>query len=171
MKRRVLLTESQIKRRVKELARQIDDFYIGREIVLIGVLNGSIIFLADLVRYLKTPLKLDSIAASSYGLKQKSSKKVLFTPNLKISVKGAHVLMVDDILDTGHTISKLLRAIRSMKPASLESCMLLRKRVKRRSKVSARFVGFDIPNHFVYGYGLDFSEKFRNLKNIVYQTD
>jgi hypoxanthine phosphoribosyltransferase len=169
MKECVLLSERQINVCVKGLARQIDRFYKGKEIVLIGVLNGSIIFLADLVRHLKTPLRLDSIAASSYGTKTRSSGKVLFNTNLKVSVKNAHVLLVDDILDTGQTISCLMKALKSMRPASLELCILLKKQVPRKTSVRARFVGFEIPDYFVYGYGLDYAERFRNLRCISYQ--
>jgi hypoxanthine phosphoribosyltransferase len=171
MKERVLLTEKQIQNRVRQLAHKIDRNYKGKEIVLIGVLNGSIIFLADLVRHLKTPLRLDSISASSYGMRTYSSKKVLFNADLKISVKGAHVLLVDDILDTGNTISKLMKAVRIMKPASLQLCIFLEKKVSRNFQFRPKFVGFKIPNHFVYGYGLDYAEQFRNLRCIAYKIE
>lgn len=167
-KSRILLSQRQIQSRVTVLARKIDRHYRGKELVLIGVLNGSIIFLADLVRHLKGAVRLDCISASSYGRKTCSSEKVLFHRRLKVTVRGAHVLLVDDILDTGRTLAILLQFLGSMKPASLELCVLLRKRVPRVAPLHPRFVGFDIPNRFVYGYGLDIAEKFRNLPYIAY---
>jgi hypoxanthine phosphoribosyltransferase len=168
-KERVLISQARIQQRIRTLARDIDDFYKGKELIVIGVLNGSILFLADLVRHLRTPLSLDSISTSSYGLKTYSSKKVLFHPNLKLSIKGHHVLLVDDILDTGRTMKRLLKFLESLHPKSVELCILLRKRVKRVAPIRARFVGFDIPNRFVFGYGLDIAEKFRNLPYIAYR--
>ncbi len=170
VKTRVLFSSHRIQRRVTALAREIDRHYRGRELVLIGVLNGSVIFLADLVRHLKTPLKLDCISASSYGTATRSSGKVIFHPHLKLTVKGAHILLVDDILDTGRTVSKLMRFLRTFRPASVKLCVLLRKRVKRAVPAKAHFVGFDIPDRFVYGYGLDIAEQFRNLPHIAYRV-
>jgi len=167
MRPQILCSKSQIQRRVAEVAREIDRHYQGRELVMIGVLNGSIIFLADLIRRLKTPLSLDFISVSSYGENLIPSKKMVFHPHLKISVEGVHVLLVDDILDTGGTVQKLVRFLGSMHPASVEVCVLLRKRIRRSVFLRPRFVGFDVPDQFVYGYGLDIGEKFRNLPYIA----
>lgn len=166
---KVLISEALIHSRVRALARQIDRHYRGKEIVLIGILNGSIIFLSDLVRSLKTPLLMDCLGASSYGMGHKSSGKVIFNSQLKLSVKNAHVLLVDDILDTGLTIVQLMKFLRSLKPASLEVCVFLKKDIPRKTKLKPRFVGFEIPNQFVYGYGLDLSERCRNLSFIAVQ--
>lgn len=167
---RVLISERRIKSRIKALAAEIDRHYRGREIILIGVLNGSIIFLADLVRHLKTPLQLDSLSASSYGKRTSSSGSVMFDPNLKLNLRKNHVLVVDDILDTGNTISKIIGAVKALKPKSLELCVLLEKNIPRKYQINPRFVGFQIDNHFVYGYGLDYAERYRNLRDIVYKT-
>lgn len=167
---RILFSSRQIQSRVKQLASEIDDHYQNRELVVIGVLNGSVIFLADLIRRLKSPLNLDCVAASSYGKSVAVSNKVLFRPDLKLTVKGAHILLVDDILDTGKTAAALFKFLKSLQPASIELCVLLRKRVRRIIPVRARFVGFNIPNCFVYGYGLDIAEKFRNLPYIAAQN-
>jgi hypoxanthine phosphoribosyltransferase len=167
-KPKALISASRIQSRVKSLAREIDKHYRGRHLVVIGVLNGSILFLADLIRQLKTPLHLDSIAASSYGTSLKSKRRVLFDRKLKLGIKGADVLLVDDILDSGRTISTLLRFLKSLKPRSLELCVLLEKKIPRKGTGwKPRFVGFRIPDEFVYGYGLDYAEKFRNLNYIA----
>jgi hypoxanthine phosphoribosyltransferase len=167
-KPKALISASRIQSRVKSLAREIDKHYRGRHLVVIGVLNGSILFLADLIRQLKTPLHLDSIAASSYGTSLKSKRRVLFDRKLKLGIKGADVLLVDDILDSGRTISTLLRFLKSLKPRSLELCVLLEKKIPRKGTGwKPRFVGFRIPDEFVYGYGLDYAEKFRNLNHIA----
>ncbi|MDD2707362.1 MAG: hypoxanthine phosphoribosyltransferase [Verrucomicrobiae bacterium] len=164
----ILLPRRVIARRVKELAREIDAHYRGRELVLVGVLNGSLVFLADLMRELKLPLQVDFITASSYGRRTRSRGKILFRPHLKLSLCGAHVLLVDDIFDTGATLEKAMSFLKTLKPASLNACVFLRKRVRRTVRCRPRFVGFDIPDRFVYGYGLDLREGFRHLPHLAW---
>jgi hypoxanthine phosphoribosyltransferase len=169
MKTRILIPHRRIQRRIRELARRIDHHYRGREIVVVGVLTGGILFLADLVRRLKTPVRLDFIAASSYGNRRHSSGRVIFHPHSKISLHGAHVLLVDDILDTGLTLRELTAFLRRQRPSSIEVCVLLRKMgVQRKFRTKPRFIGFDIPKRFIFGYGLDYDETRRNLPDIVY---
>ncbi len=164
---RVLISEKRILRRVGALAREVDAWSRGGRVVVVGVLNGSILFLADLVRRLRSPVVLDCIAASSYGTARTSSGRVLFNRRLRLNVRGAKVLLVDDILDTGRTLAALSRFLRKLGARRVETCVLLRKNVPRAADVSARFVGFDIPDRFVYGYGLDLRERFRNLRDIA----
>ena len=168
---KVLLSRPQIQSRVTQLAKELDRYYRGKHVVVIAILNGSVIFLADLLKKMKTPLSFDCVSASSYGRRTRSSGRVLFHPHLKIEVRDAHVLLVDDILDTGRTLARIVRFFKSLHPASVETCVLLRKRVRRAARVSARFVGFDIPNHFVFGYGLDIAERFRNLPYIAFKPE
>ena len=168
MNKKILISSSRIKKRLKQLAQAIDRRYCGRELVVLGVLNGSVIFLADLIRLLKTPLSIDFLSASICS-NNRSTGKAVIRACLKVDLRGKHVLLVDDILDTGDTIHSLLKFLNSHHPASIQLCVLLRKRVHRSVTIRPRFVGFDIPNHFVFGYGLDYSERFRNLPDIVYR--
>jgi hypoxanthine phosphoribosyltransferase len=165
---RVLISEHRILERIGSLAREVDAWSRGRRVVVVGVLNGSIIFLSDLVRRLRSPVALDCIAASSYGKARTSSGKVIFNRRLRLNVRGADVLLVDDILDTGLTLAALARFLRRLGARRVEACVLLRKAVPHAPGASARFVGFDIPDKFVYGYGLDLAEKLRNLRFIAY---
>lgn len=159
---RVLITEEQIARRIKVLARKIERDFRGRETVVISLLNGTVIFLADLIRHLNLPLRLDVIGVSSYGLGTESGDLV-FTKELRLDVRGRDVLLVDDILDTGKTMSRVLPKIRALKPRRIKICVLLDKPERRVEKVKADYVGFEIPDLFVVGYGLDFAERYRNL--------
>lgn len=164
----ILLTKEQISDRIISLSKEIDDFYKGKEILLIGVLNGSIIFLSDLIRNLKTPSYLDCISVSSYGNKI-SRGDVVFHSHLKMDVRNSHVILVDDILDTGNTLGQLRTLVEDLSPKSLEFCVFLKKNMEKRDAyINPRFVGFEIPNKFVYGYGLDIMEKFRNLPYVAY---
>ncbi len=158
----VLYGEREILRRVKELAWAIEQDYEGKDLVVVSLLNGTVMFLADLVRYLDLPLRLDFMGVSSYGKGTKSGKLV-FTKELKLDVKGRDVLLVDDILDTGKTLSRVTKKLKKLKPKSLKICVLLNKSARREEKVAADYVGFDIPDAFVVGYGLDFAERYRNL--------
>ena len=158
----ILITDEQIARRLKTLAREIERDFRGRELVVISLLNGTVMFLADLIRHLNLPLRLDFIGVSSYGLGTESGDLV-FTKELRLDVHGRDVLLVDDILDTGKTLSRVLPKIRALKPRRIKTCVLLDKPSRRVEKIRADYVGFDIPDLFVIGYGLDFAERYRNL--------
>lgn len=158
----VLYGERDILQRVKELAQDIERDYAGKDLVVVSLLNGTVMFLADLVRYLNLPLRLDFMGVSSYGKGTKSGKLV-FTKELKLDVKGRDVLLVDDILDTGKTLSLVTKKLKKLKPKSLKICVLLSKSARREEKVTADYIGFEIPDAFVVGYGLDFAERYRNL--------
>lgn len=158
----VLITEEQIARRVKVLARQIERDFRGRDLVVVSLLNGTVLFLADLIRHLNMPLRLDFIGVSSYGSGTESGDLV-FTKELRLDVRGREVLLVDDIMDTGKTLSRVLPKLRALKPRRIKTCVLLDKPSRRVEKVRADYTGFTIPDKFVIGYGLDFAEKYRNL--------
>src|SRR6266404_5793828 len=159
---RVLITEEQIEQRLRSLSRAIERDFRGRELVVVSLLNGTVMFLADLIRHLSVPLRLDFIGVSSYRLGTQSGDLV-FTKELRLDVKGRDVLLVDDILDTGKTIVRVLEKLRALKPRRIKVCVLLNKPARRVENVKADYVGFDIPDFFVVGYGLDFSERYRNL--------
>jgi hypoxanthine phosphoribosyltransferase len=159
---RILITEAQIARRIKSLARDIERDFRGRETVVISLLNGTVMFLADLIRHLNLPLRLDFMGVSSYGLGTESGD-LIFTKELRLDVRGRDVLLVDDILDTGKTMSRVLPKVRALKPRRIKICVLLDKPDRRVEKVRADYVGFKIPDLFVVGYGLDFAERYRNL--------
>jgi hypoxanthine phosphoribosyltransferase len=160
---RVLITEAQIARRVSALAREIERDFRGRETVVVALLSGTVMFLADLIRHLDLPLRLDFIGVSSYGAGTQSGELV-FTKELRLDVRGRDVLLVDDILDTGRTLSRVLEKLRALKPRRIKTCVLLDKAARRVEKVEANYVGFEIPDLFVVGYGLDFAERYRNLR-------
>ena len=158
-----LLTEQQIQARVKELGAQISADYAGKELLLVGVLKGAVFFMADLMRSLTVPCEIDFMAISSYGAATDSSGVVRILKDLDINIEGRHVLVVEDIIDSGLTLSYLLRNLDSREPADIEICALLTKPDRREIDVPVRYVGFEIPNKFVIGYGLDFAERYRNL--------
>jgi hypoxanthine phosphoribosyltransferase len=159
---RVLITEEQIARRIKTLAREIERDFRGRETVVVSLLSGTVMFLADLMRHLNLPLRLDFMGVSSYGVGTESGELV-FTKELRIDVRGRDVLLIDDILDTGKTMSRVLSKLRALKPRRIKLCVLLDKPERRVEKVRADYVGFAVPDFFVVGYGLDFAERYRNL--------
>ena len=159
---RVLITEEQLARRVKILAAEIERDFRGRETVVVSLLSGTVMFLADLIRHLNLPLRLDFIGVSSYGVGTESGELV-FTKELRIDVRNRDVLLVDDILDTGKTLSRVLPKIRALKPRRIKTCVLLDKSARRVEKIQADYVGFEIPDLFVVGYGLDYAERYRNL--------
>ncbi|HET7172926.1 MAG TPA: hypoxanthine phosphoribosyltransferase [Nocardioidaceae bacterium] len=163
---RVLLTEGQISRRVDELAAEIDADYRGRDLLCVGVLKGAVMLMGDLTRALRAPLRMDWMAVSSYGAGTTSSGVVRILKDLDTDIGGAHVLVVEDIIDTGLTLSWLVANLRSRRPATVEVCALLRKPAAVKRAVDVRYVGFDIPNEFVVGYGLDYDERYRNLRSI-----
>ncbi|MGA2245251.1 MAG: hypoxanthine phosphoribosyltransferase [Verrucomicrobiota bacterium] len=159
---RILITEEQLARRSKSLAREIECDFKGRETVVISLLNGTVLFLADLIRHLNLPLRLDFIGVSSYGAGTESGDLV-FTKELRLDVRGRDVLLVDDILDTGKTMSRVIPKLKVLKPRRIRTCVLLDKPSRRTYDVEADYVGFQIPDLFVIGYGLDFAERYRNL--------
>jgi hypoxanthine phosphoribosyltransferase len=159
----VLLTEDQIQARVAELGAQLNADYAGLEPVLISVLKGSIVFLADLVRSMELPLSIDIMEVSSYGAATETSGQVRILKDLSNPIEGRHVLVVEDIIDTGLTLNYLLRYLREKGPASLRICCLLDKPARRLTEIPIDYVGFTIPDRFVVGYGLDYGERYRNL--------
>lgn len=160
---RVLLSESELAEGIGRLAAEIDKDFDGREILLVGVLKGAVMVMADLSRALHRPTTMDWMAISSYGAGTKSSGVVRILKDLDTDIEGRHVLVVEDIIDSGLTLSWLLSNLRSRNPASLEVCALLRKPDAAKVEIDVKYVGFDIPNEFVVGYGLDYAERFRNL--------
>ena len=160
---RVLVTEAQLHRRLAELGVQIAADYAGRQLLLVGVLKGAVMVMADLSRALPMHVEMDWMAVSSYGSGTKSSGVVRILKDLDKDISGRHVLVVEDIIDSGLTLSWLLANLRSRGPASLEVCTLLRKPDATKVPVPVRYVGFDIPNEFVIGYGLDYAERYRNV--------
>ncbi|MBC8097151.1 MAG: hypoxanthine phosphoribosyltransferase [Akkermansiaceae bacterium] len=158
----MLITEDQLARRIRILSRQIERDFKGREMVIVSLLNGTVMFLADLVRHISLPLRLDFIGVSSYG-EGTESRELIFTKELRLDVQGRDVLLVDDILDTGRTMTRVLEKLRVLKPRRIRTCVLLNKAARRVEKVEADYVGFEIPDYFVVGYGLDYAERFRNL--------
>ena len=159
----VLVSREELQTRVAELGAQISEEYAGRDLFMVGVLKGAVIFLADLMRHLTVPCEVDFMAISSYGDATDSSGIVRILKDLDINIEGRHVLVVEDIIDSGLTLSYLIRNLESREPATLEVCALLTKPSRREIDVPVRYVGFEIPNKFVVGYGLDFAERYRNL--------
>jgi hypoxanthine phosphoribosyltransferase len=159
---RILITEAQIARRVSELSQEIERDFRGRDLAVVSLLNGTVMFLADLIRHLSLPLRLDFMGVSSYGAGTESGELV-FTKELRLDVRDRDVLLVDDILDTGRTLYRVLGKLRLLKPRRIRACVLLNKAERRVEDVEADYVGFEIPDFFVVGYGLDFAERYRNL--------
>lgn len=159
----ILLTKEQIAVRIKEMGEQISADYAGKEILMIGVLRGAVIFMADLARAITVPVALDFMAVSSYGTSTTSSGVVRILKDLDEAVQGRHVLVVEDIVDTGLTLNYLLDNLKSREPASIKLCTLLNKPDRRKAEVNIDYNGFNIPDEFVIGYGLDYAEKYRNL--------
>jgi hypoxanthine phosphoribosyltransferase len=160
----VLLTEKQIQDRLVEVAAEIDRDYADRDPLLVGVLKGAVTVMADLTRHLHLPLETDWMAVSSYGSGTKSSGVVRILKDLDRDITGRHVLIIEDIVDSGLTLSWLMANLGSRGPASVEVCTLLYKPDAAKIKVPLRYVGFEIPNQFVVGYGLDYGERYRNLR-------
>jgi hypoxanthine phosphoribosyltransferase len=160
----VLVTEEQLQARVAELGAEITRDYGGEDLLLLCILRGGVMFLADLMRQIDTPHAIDFMAISSYGVgARQSSGNVRISLDLNQSIEDRHVLVVEDIVDTGHTIAAVLELLQTRRPASLKICALLDKSERREVVVPIHYVGFDIPNKFVFGYGLDVDELFRNL--------
>lgn len=165
--REVLITQERIHARLAELAREIERDYTGREPLLVGVLKGAVVVVADLARELRIPVQMDWMAVSSYGAGTKSSGVVRILKDLDTDLTGRDVLIVEDIIDSGLTLSWLKANLESRGPASVEICTLLRKPERLKIDVPTRYVGFDVPNEFVVGYGLDFAERYRHLRDVV----
>lgn len=162
-----LFTEKQIQDRLAELAQEIERDYVGKDLVIVGVLRGAVMVMADLARALDRHVEMDWMAVSSYGSGTKSSGVVRILKDLDGDITGRHVLIVDEIIDTGLTLSWLTSNLGSRGPASVEICTLLRKPEALQMPVEAKYVGWDIPNEFVVGYGLDYRERYRNLRDIA----
>ena len=162
-----LVPSEDLKRRVAELGRQLSDDYAGRDLFMVVVLKGAVLFLADLMRTLTVPCEVDFIAVSSYGSKTDTSGVVRILKDLDASIEDRHVLVVEDIIDSGLTLHYLMRNLRARRPASLEVCALLTKPERLRVDLSPRYVGFEIPNRFAVGYGLDYAQRYRNLDYVA----
>src|SRR6476660_5144371 len=167
----VLIDADSLRGRIAELGEEISASYAGRELLLIGVLKGAVFFMADLMRHITVPCEVDFMAISSYGASTDSSGVVRILKDLDINIDGRDVLVVEDIIDSGLTLSYLIRNLEAREPASLAVCALLTKPDRREIDVPVRYVGFEIPNRFVIGYGLDFGERYRNLPYVAVLSD
>ena len=163
---RVLLSEDQIQARVKELASQLDADFAGEPVLLVGVLKGAMMLMADLSRELRGPAEIDWMAVSSYGSGSTSSGVVRILKDLDTNIEGRHVVLVEDVLDSGLTLRWLIRSLQARQPTSLSVLTLLRKPEAVQNEVDVKYLGFDIENEFVVGYGMDYNERFRNLRYI-----
>ncbi len=162
----ILLDEETIRRRVKELGEQLSDDYEGKEVVALCVLKGACVFFTDLVRAMRIPISMDFMGISSYGDAVKTSGIVKITKDLDTSITGKHVLIAEDIMDSGLTLSHLKRLLHERQPASVKVCCMLDKPERREADITPDYCGFIIPNEFVVGYGLDYGQKYRNLPYI-----
>lgn len=162
----VLYTSDQLAARVAEVAAQIDADYEGKNLIMVGVLNGAVMVVSDLQRAMKGHVEMDWMAVSSYGSGTQSSGVVRILKDLGTDIEGRHVIVVEDIIDTGLTLSYLMSNLASRKPASLEIMAMFRKPEASRVDVSVKYIGFDIPNRFVVGYGLDYDGRYRNLRDL-----
>jgi hypoxanthine phosphoribosyltransferase len=167
----ILIDEDALSSRVAELGVEVSADYQGRDLLLIGVLKGAVFFMADLMRHITVPCEVDFMAISSYGDSTDSSGIVRILKDLDINIEGRDVLVVEDIIDSGLTLSYLMRNLESREPASLEVCALMTKPDRREIDVPVRYIGFEIPNRFVVGYGLDFGERYRNLPYVAVLSD
>jgi len=158
-----LVARDDLQRRVAELGRQISSDYRGRELMMVGVLKGAVLFLADLMRHIDVPCEIDFMAVSTYGSQTESSGVVRILKDLDAPIKDRHVMIIEDIIDSGLTLQYLMRNLRAREPASLQACALLTKPERLRVDLSPRYVGFEIPNRFAIGYGLDHAQRYRNL--------
>ena len=164
--RRVLISKARIQAQVKKMARKISADYQGKDLVLVGVLRGSFVFMADLLREISIPVEVDFIAAASYKGNTKTSGVVRLNRDLSTGIRGRHVLLLEDIVDSGLTLSHLIKNLKTRRPASIEVCTLLDKKDRRRMPVPVKYKGFNIPDKFVVGYGLDHNQLHRNLPYI-----
>ena len=159
-----LISEKEIKNRVSELGDDINNFYRDTsKLLVVGLLRGSFIFIADLVRELKIPVEVDFMTASSYGNSMQSSNNIRILTDLNTDIKNLDVLLVEDIIDTGHTLNQVIKLLKNRNPKSLEVCCLLNKFSRRETNIDSKWIGFDIPDEFVVGYGIDFAQDNRHL--------
>ncbi len=158
----VLIGETEISARVRELAADIERDFIDRDLLVVALLTGTVPFLADLIRHITLPLRLDFMGVSSYGNKT-APGELVFTKELRLEAQNRDVLLVDDILDTGKTLRAVIDKLNALEPRSLKTCVLLEKKSRRVEKITADYVGFEVPDAFVVGYGLDYAERYRNL--------
>lgn len=163
---KVLLTKEQIAQRTKELAEQINKDYAGKSVLMICILRGAVLFFADLARLLDVDVRLDFMAVSSYGAGTSTSGEVRIVKDVSQPIEGLHVILVEDIIDTGRTLKYLKRLMESRNPASLKICALLDKPSRRETDLQGDYVGFEVPNEFVVGFGLDYAERYRNLPDV-----
>jgi len=167
----VLVTAEDLQRRVAELGEQITRDYAGKRLLLVGVLKGAVFFLSDLMRYIEVPVEVDFMAVASYGSATDSSGVVRILKDLDVAIEDRDVLIVEDIVDSGLTLQYLLRNLGSRNPRTLEVCALLTKPERRKVELPTRYVGFEIPDRFVVGYGLDYAERHRNLPFVAVLED
>ena len=167
----ILVQPDDLSRRVRELGKRISEDYAGRELLLVGVLKGAVFFLSDLMRHIDVPCEVDFMAVASYGSSTDSSGVVRILKDLDASIENRHVLIVEDIVDSGLTLQYLLRNLGARDPATIEVCALLTKPARRKVEIEPRYVGFEIPNRFVVGYGLDHAERYRNLPYVAALAD
>jgi hypoxanthine phosphoribosyltransferase len=165
--RETLFDEQTIARKVKELADQISKDYAGKDLVLVCILKGAVVFMADLMRCLTIPVVIDFVRAKSYGVSTVPSRNIVITKDIETDIKGKHVLLVDTIIDTGETLDCLFKKLREKGPASLEAVVLVDKKPRRTVEVPIAYKGFEIPDKFVVGYGVDCAEQYRNLPYIA----
>ena len=162
----MLVTSEEIQDKVRELGEHITGDYRGEDLLLVGILRGAVVFLSDLMRHLELSCEIDFMDVSSYGTGTSSSGVVRILKDLEEDITDRHVLIVEDIIDTGLTLSYLLRILRARKPASLEICTLLSKPSRRQANIDVKYLGFEVPDEFVVGYGIDFAGRYRNLRDI-----
>lgn len=163
----VLYNEEQLRKRVKEIGSKISEDYKGKDLILIGVLKGSVIFMADLMKEINIPCNMDFMAVSSYGNSSETSGVVRILKDLDFEIENRDVLIVEDIIDSGVTLRYLVDYLNGRKPASIEIVCLLNKEERRQSNIDVKYIGFDVPDYFLVGYGLDYAEKYRNLPYIA----
>lgn len=162
----ILFTEADLQKKILEIAERINIDYKGKEIVLVGVLKGSVLFAADLIKNISIPCEIDFMAVSSYGNSTESSGVVRILKDLDQSIENKHIILIEDIVDSGITLSYLVEYLKGRKASSIEIVSLLNKPARRKSDVNVKYVGFDVPDEFLVGYGIDYAEKYRNLPYI-----
>lgn len=161
--KKVLFDEEQLSKKVRELGEQISKDYKGKDLLVVGVLKGSVVFAADLIKSIDIPCEIDFMAVSSYGNSTESSGVVRILKDLDHSIEGKHVLLVEDIVDSGITLTYLLKYLKARKAESIEIVSLLNKPERRTADLEVKYIGFEVPNEFIVGYGIDYAEKYRNL--------
>lgn len=165
--KKILIEEKDLQAKVAEIGAKVTEDYRGKELLIVCVLKGAVIFVSDLIRKIDLPLDIDFMAISSYGDNTKSSGVVRILKDLNMSIEGKHVLIVEDIIDSGLTLAYLVENLRSRGPASVEICTILDKKERRTTSLDIKYIGFQVPDEFVVGYGLDYAEKYRNLPYIA----